>query len=212
LTSWVARIIKEGLVRVVTQYHISRLYLQWFKKLGGTSHGRSAVCVKAWRKWSVTCNTCYCCISSDPLLAAVVRSSRKFSHQNFSFYQLCKIRNYGVTVIFSEWRNYGVTVIFSERRNYGVTVIFSEWINYGVTVIFIERRNYGVTVIFSEWRNYGLTVIFSERKNYGVTVIFSEWRNNGLTMIFSKWRNYGVTVIFSEWRVKQSSVKIEKLC
>jgi len=103
-TTWVARFIKRGPVVFVTPYHISRFYRQWFKKPGGTSHGRNAVCVKAWQKLSATCNTCYCRISSDPLLAVVVRSPHKFSYQNFSPYQMCKIRNYGVTVIFSDWR------------------------------------------------------------------------------------------------------------
>lgn len=104
LTTWVARIIKGGPVVVVTPYHISRFYRQWFKKLGGNSHGRNAVCVKAWQKLSVTCYTCYCCISSDPLRAVVVRSPYTFLYQNFSSYQMCKIRNYGVTDDFQWWK------------------------------------------------------------------------------------------------------------
>jgi hypothetical protein len=102
LTTWLAKIIKGGPVVVVTPYHISLFYRQWFKKLGGTSHGRSAVCVKAWQMLSVTCYTCYCCISSDTLLAVVVRSPHKFLYQNFSSYQMCNIRHYGVTAIFSD--------------------------------------------------------------------------------------------------------------
>ena len=103
-TIWVARIIKGGPVRVVTVYHFSRIHLQWFKKTRGNFARQQCCLCNSPREAESCLHTYYCCISSDPTLAAVLRSPHKFSYQNFSSYQLCKIRNYGLTVVFSDWR------------------------------------------------------------------------------------------------------------